>query len=78
MRYDHENNRPPTSYLKGSAKRTGGGAHTITLEEYKALEAAGKINRPLTDYPMEVKKHNFKPNKAVGIIDQIIANHDKD
>jgi hypothetical protein len=66
------------SYLKG-VKRSNV-AHTITLEEYKALEAEGKLNRPLTDYPMGVRKHQLETinPKKITTIDEVIAKQDKD
>lgn len=64
------------SYDKGNLRKST--AHTITLEEYRALEAAGKIKRPLTDYPMEVRKHNMAPPTKISPIDVLIANQDKD
>lgn len=72
----NENGNKPR-YQKGLKRTT---AHTITLEEYRALEAAGKIKRPLTDYPMEVRKHQMETifPKKVSPIDAVIADQDRD
>jgi hypothetical protein len=34
--------------------------HSLTLADYRRLEAEGKITRPLTDRPMEVRKAAFQ------------------
>jgi hypothetical protein len=64
------------AYDRGNLSK--GKAHTITLEEYRALEAAGRIKRPLTQESMSIKRHDLTPRKEVGILDALIAAQDKD